>query len=131
MNEVESLPKPLNQPGKDMADAAVNKVRAGVQSPQQAANKALDKASDKVEELKSDVAPAVDKVSDKAQDAMQKGRDAINDASKMVRDKAARASDMTLAYFQEEPIKAVLIAAAAGAVLMKLVALMARSPRAE
>jgi ElaB/YqjD/DUF883 family membrane-anchored ribosome-binding protein len=131
MNEVGSSPKPLGQEGKDLSYSAVNKVRAGTQSTQQSTNKALDRASDRVDEIKSDVAPALDELSGQAQEGMQKGRDVFNDTAKIVRGKAAQASDMALAYTQDEPIKAILIAAATGAVLMGLVAVMARSPRSE
>jgi ElaB/YqjD/DUF883 family membrane-anchored ribosome-binding protein len=127
MNEVGSSTKPLSQQGKNLADKAVNKARAGAQSSQQA----TDKASEKVEQVQSDVAPALEKVNDQAQGVTKKGRDVFNDTSKIIRDKAAQATNMALAYTQDEPMKAMLMAAAAGAVLMGLVALMARSPRGE
>lgn len=44
-----------------------------------------------------------------------------------VRDKAAQASDRAVTYVQEEPVKAVLISAAAGAVLTALAGWLLRS----
>jgi ElaB/YqjD/DUF883 family membrane-anchored ribosome-binding protein len=41
-----------------------------------------------------------------------------------VRDQAMRASDGTLNYIKDEPVKAMLIAAAAGAALMALLGLL-------
>lgn len=51
------------------------------------------------------------------------GRQAAN----RLRQRASQASDRALAYVQGEPIKTLLIAAAAGALLMGLLTLMARS----
>jgi len=53
--------------------------------------------------------------------------DALRTRSEVLRDKAARASDKTIVYIQDEPVKSVLIAAAAGAALMALAGLMGRS----
>ena len=48
-------------------------------------------------------------------------------APAQLRDQAVRASDKTVGYIKDEPMKAMLIAAAAGAALMALVALLGRS----
>ena len=127
MNDVTNSPKPLGQQGKDMADTAASKMQSGIQSTQQAANKAIDKAADKVDEVKSNVAPMLDKVSDQAQKLMQQGREVFHDTTQMVREKAVQASDMAVGYTKDEPMKALLIAAATGALLMGLVSMMARS----
>ena len=44
-----------------------------------------------------------------------------------LKSKGPQASDLAVGYAKEEPIKALLIAAAAGALLMGLVSMMARS----
>ena len=49
------------------------------------------------------------------------------DAARRLRRRASQASDRALAYVKEEPVKTLLIAAAAGALLMGLLTLMARS----
>ena len=46
--------------------------------------------------------------------------------AEQLRDRAHRASDGTVNYIKDEPVKAVLIAAATGAALMALVALIGR-----
>ena len=53
----------------------------------------------------------------------------MRDASAQLREKATQASDTTVEYVRQEPVKAMLIAAATGAVLMALVGLLARSRR--
>ncbi len=59
-----------------------------------------------------------------AGDLTQHGLDAVRDSSRQLRDKAQRASDVTVRYIQDEPVKAMLIAAATGAALMALVSLI-------
>ena len=49
------------------------------------------------------------------------------ETARRLRLRASQASDRALAYVREEPVKTLLIAAAAGALLMGLVTLMARS----
>jgi len=49
--------------------------------------------------------------------------------AEQIRQKARSASASTMAYVQNEPVKAMLIAAASGALLMGLIALLARPSR--
>ena len=49
------------------------------------------------------------------------------EAAERVRQRALQASDRAAAYARDEPIKSLLIAAAAGALLMGLVSLIVRS----
>jgi len=63
---------------------------------------------------------------EQASELAQRGVDAVRERSLQVRDQALRASDNTVNYIRDEPVKAVLIAAAAGAVLMALIGLLRR-----
>ncbi|HSC64920.1 MAG TPA: hypothetical protein VLD35_14865 [Caldimonas sp.] len=49
------------------------------------------------------------------------------DVAEQMRQRALQASDKAAAYARDEPMKSLLIAAAAGALLMGLVSLMVRS----
>jgi ElaB/YqjD/DUF883 family membrane-anchored ribosome-binding protein len=49
------------------------------------------------------------------------------EATRRLRRRASQASDRALAYVRDEPVKTLLIAAAAGALLMGLLTMMARS----
>lgn len=128
MNEAGNTPKStLGLPNKDPVNVAANKIQEGIQSAQQATSKALDKTSDKVDEAKNTVTPFLDKASDQAQKLLQQGREKFNDASQIVREKAVQASDTAVGYARDEPMTALLIAAATGALLMGLISMMARS----
>jgi ElaB/YqjD/DUF883 family membrane-anchored ribosome-binding protein len=50
--------------------------------------------------------------------------DTVRDRSLQLRDQAQRASDGTVSYIRDEPVKAVLIAAAAGAIVVALMGLL-------
>ena len=127
MNESGSTIKSIGQQGQDVARKASGAAQNGIQSAHKAADQALVKMSSKVDEVRDQAAPVMDKVSDQAQKLLQQGREVFNDTSKKVRDRVTEASDMAVGYTKDEPVKAMLIAAAAGALLMALVPLMARS----
>ncbi|MDO9314940.1 MAG: hypothetical protein Q7T97_10390 [Burkholderiaceae bacterium] len=71
--------------------------------------------------------PAIDRLVKSAENLAQRGIDGARDGSQHLRDRAARATDCTVNYIKDEPVKSMLIAAATGAALMALVALLNRS----
>lgn len=71
--------------------------------------------------------PMMESVSEQASEMTQRVVDAVRDSSQQLQEQAARASDSTAKYIRREPVKALLIAAASGAVLMALVSLIVRS----
>jgi ElaB/YqjD/DUF883 family membrane-anchored ribosome-binding protein len=94
------------QQAQEMTDNAANTTQGAIRSTQRAADQALDRLSDTVEGVRSKAGPMLNKVASQAQ---------------------AAAQDMTVAYVKDEPIKAMLIAAATGALLMGLITLISRS----
>ena len=83
----------------------------------------------------SDAATGVSRTSNKASRArglrrLHPGRTHIPmSGAEQIRDNARSATASTMAYVQDEPVKAMLITAASGALLMGLVALLARPSR--
>jgi ElaB/YqjD/DUF883 family membrane-anchored ribosome-binding protein len=78
-------------------------------------------------DLRQQVAPLLARAGEQASALAQRGVDAVRDRSLQVREQALRASDSTLNYIKDEPVKAVLIAAAAGAALMALIGLLRKA----
>lgn len=79
--------------------------------------------------MNPDLAPLLPGPSDRidaAASALQRGADALHRNSDAVQARTARFTHETRLYVQREPLKAVLIAAAAGAALMALVGGLAR-----
>lgn len=71
--------------------------------------------------------PLLERATEAAGALARRGTDALRDTSGHLRDAALRTSDNAVRRVRNEPVKSVLIAAAAGALLMALVGLLTRS----
>jgi len=110
------------------ADAAAQRtVEHAVQATQHVADQALDKFSSTARDLRQQVPPMLERAGEQASALAQRGVDAVRDRTLQLREQTLRASDSTLNYIKDEPVKAVLIAAAAGAALMALLGLLRKS----
>ena len=127
MNTVSSTTKSIAQQGQEAADQTANAAQGAIRSTQRAADSALDSLSAKVEDVRNQAAPLLNKVTTQAEAAARRGMEAVRDTSQQLRERALRASDSAVGYVKDEPIKAMLIAAATGALLMGLISLMSRS----
>ena len=127
MNTVSGTTNTLSQQGQDALDKGASNAQSAVRSTQRAADSAFDAMSEKIDEAKGQVAPMLSKVSSQAEAAARRGMDAVRDTSQQLREKAVHAQDVTVAYVKDEPVKAMLIAAAIGALLMGLISMMGRS----
>jgi ElaB/YqjD/DUF883 family membrane-anchored ribosome-binding protein len=103
------------------ADKAADKVQGGIRDAQQAAKEAGSTLSNKVEELRSDVGSALTKTVDRVQTMGKQGIDAVTDAAQRTRDVAANTADSISRYTKKNPMKALMIAAASGALLLSLI----------
>lgn len=117
------------QQAQDMGDDAASAAQGAIRSTQRTADQALDRLSGTVEDLRNKAAPVLNKVSSQAEAAARRGMEAVRDTSQQLRERALQAQDMTVAYVKDEPIKAMLIAAATGAVLMGLISMLAGRSR--
>ena len=70
--------------------------------------------------LVHDVALSADHAMQTAQRVANDARASVHDGARQLRDSALRASDHSVRFVRHEPVKAVLIAAAAGAAVMAL-----------
>ena len=113
--------------GGAAADKAADAVKAGIRTAQQSLCQAASSAVGKVDLLRDEAGRALEKGAQKAQEVGQKGMDTLADASKQLRDRALEAPDAAVAYVKDEPMKALLIAAAAGAFLMGLLSILVPS----
>jgi ElaB/YqjD/DUF883 family membrane-anchored ribosome-binding protein len=90
---------------KPLVDGAAQRAEMALDSTHRAASHALDGMSA----------------------ALDRGVERVRETTQQVRDGALRASDSTVGYIRNEPVKSVLMAAATGAALMALVSLLSRS----
>ena len=100
----------------NMIDRATQRSDGVIQAGTDAAHQALDGLSQTARQLQAD-----------AGHLSQRGLDALRDSSRQMRIGARRAGERTVGYIQDEPVKAVLMAAAAGAALVVLLGLTSRS----
>lgn len=92
---------------------------------------ALQTVADQSDAVQAQAAPALLRVAEQAGALLERSADAVRDGSRQLRDGALRASDRTVDYIRDEPLKSVLIAAAGGATLMALAQLVNRRRRAD
>jgi ElaB/YqjD/DUF883 family membrane-anchored ribosome-binding protein len=117
--------RPMEQ-SSNVADVIAQSADQAVKSTQRVANEALDTLSGTLQDVRNQAAPLLTRTTGQASALAMQSMDAIVEGSKQLRLKAGRASDSTVNYIKEEPVKAMLIAAAAGAALMALVSLVGR-----
>jgi ElaB/YqjD/DUF883 family membrane-anchored ribosome-binding protein len=73
--------------------------------------------ADKIDDLRGDAVPALKKAVSRAQSMSRQGIDAISDMASQARDTASNASDSLVAYTRKNPVTALAIAVASGALL--------------
>lgn len=112
MTTIKSVQQTASQLASEADDA--------IKSTQRATNQALDKLSDKVTEAGDHAAPVISRLAAQAEALSRRTVDAVRDGSKRAREQATNAANNTVGYIKEEPVKSVLIAAAAGAALFAL-----------
>ena len=126
MNTASTI-KPLGQEAASTVDQAADATGQAIRSTQHVANAAFDRLSETVDSAREQAAPMIERLTSQAGAAAQRGADALRETSAQLREKALRAQDTTVGYIKDEPVKAMLIAAATGAALMALISLMGRS----
>ena len=113
----------VNQLADDAATATerlADKAERGVETARSLANDALDKADAKVRTLRDDIRPAIDAVSSPVQDMAARAKAAAAQTREQTREKVNEYADRTSAYVQDQPLKSMAIAAAAGALVALL-----------
>lgn len=117
-----------SQHSNSLADQVAHSAEQAIKSTQRVADEALAGLVHGAQDLHDKTSPLLDRVAGQANDLAQHGIDAWHDGSRHLRDQARHASESTVHYVKTEPVKSILIAAAAGAALMALITLLRRSP---
>jgi ElaB/YqjD/DUF883 family membrane-anchored ribosome-binding protein len=112
---------PSNGTIGQIADRAATKADNALAEGQQVATSTLESLRDGVAHLREAAPAALNRATAQVQDLTRRGLDRAREMSNDVRDTAQRAGDRTVGYIQDEPLKAVLVAAAAGALVALLV----------
>jgi ElaB/YqjD/DUF883 family membrane-anchored ribosome-binding protein len=116
----------LGKQGQDLADRTADKVQSGIRSAQDVANRGAEKLSEGIDSVRRNTGPALAKTADKTQSVANQAMDTFNNASQKVRATAADIGDSVLTYTQDNPVKAILISAAVGAIIATAVTSLSR-----
>lgn len=115
------------EPHSNLVDQAAQSADNAIKSTQQVTNQALETLAGSVQDARKQVSPLLNRASEQASALAQRGLEAVRSGTQQVRQTALQATDTTAGYIKNDPIKAVLIAAATGVALMALVSLISRS----
>jgi len=110
-----------------LLDSAATTAGQAIRSSQRAAHQAVDRFADGVDDVRVHTGAALGGLASGAEQLTRRGATALREGSQRVREQTLHAADATRGYIRDEPVKSVLIAAAAGAVLVGLLALFGRS----
>jgi len=115
---------------ESMAGQAADKSEEALEAARRAADGALDALHDKVDALQDLIPGLFGRAAARVDDLTRRSIERARRTSSEVRDRAVQAGDMTVGYIKDEPVKSILIAAAAGAAVALLVGMLTR-PRAD
>ncbi|MES1265301.1 MAG: hypothetical protein ABUU24_06580 [Variovorax sp.] len=119
MNTTTKTPSQLADDIRQTANDAVDTTRAYAQN-------AVNAAGEKVRDLRRDAEPTVEQIAARVQQAVQRGLDAASTTSARAQRRLEAAADVTGKYISDQPVRSVLIAAAAGAAITALIVLASR-----
>ena len=112
---------------RDLTDRAANKADQALQSTKRFGSDAAHAVQSGIDSLREAVPSAISRAATQAEDLTRRGIDRAREATATVREQAHRVSDQTVGYIKDEPMKAVLMAAAAGAVAALVIGWLGRS----
>lgn len=110
-----------------LIDQAARTADSAIHNTQRATNDAIGGLVDSIDYARQQVTPLINNAGEKTSAFVHQSLDTVRQTSRQLRDGANYASDKTVAYIREEPVKAMLIAAASGAAVMALARVISRS----
>ncbi|OYU00466.1 MAG: hypothetical protein CFE40_04010 [Burkholderiales bacterium PBB1] len=108
-------------------DDAVHSAELAVDQLDGAAQQAHNHLAEKAHSAVNTAKPVMERLAKDAESIARRGLDTARETSRQLRERAAHASDSTVQYIKDEPVKAMLFAAAAGAALVTVIGLLSRS----
>lgn len=108
-------------------EGAAHSAELAVEQIDRAAQETHDKLADGAHQAINSAKPVVERWAKDAESMARRGIASASETSRHLRERAAQASDSTVNYIKDEPVKAMLIAAAAGAAIVTLIGLFSRS----
>jgi ElaB/YqjD/DUF883 family membrane-anchored ribosome-binding protein len=110
----------MNNTPRDRLEAAAHDAESNLHAHLRAATVAANNPADQAVPWREESPPAADVVAARAGELARRTGRWLRDGSERAREQIAVASDRTMGYVRQEPARAVLMAAAAGALLFAL-----------
>jgi hypothetical protein len=104
-----------------LANKAADKVQAGIHGAQDSVAGGANAVSSTVTNAREKVVPVLRQGSGRAQTTAQQGFDALGDIAGQARDMAAGTAESIISYTKRNPVQALAIAVASGALLFAAV----------
>ena len=109
------------QQAQDLADKAADRIQGGIRTVRDTGAHAADELSAKVENARTSAGPTLGRAADQAESLFSQTVDSLSAAGKKVRSTVSDVGDSVVTYTKDNPVKAIVISAAAGALIATLV----------
>lgn len=116
---------------EQMVDMAADKADQSVSSAKRIANETLDHLQDGIARVREGVPSAVARTASQVEEIARRSAERARELRDDVSHKVERATDQTVGYIKDEPVKAILIAAGVGAALALIIGSLSRSKRSQ
>jgi ElaB/YqjD/DUF883 family membrane-anchored ribosome-binding protein len=116
----------LGSGAKSMVDSVAQTAEQAIRSSQRAVNQAVDHGVDGIHALRARTGAAYDGLTAGAEQLSRRSLEVVREGAHRLRETSRHAADSTVGYIRDEPVKSVLLAAAAGAALLALATLFGR-----
>jgi ElaB/YqjD/DUF883 family membrane-anchored ribosome-binding protein len=131
MNQMSDSPFPTSSPelASDTAERLANKADDAIRSSKRVVANSAQAVQTGLDELSEKVPAAVSRVAARAEDVTRRGIERARQTAADARHRATEVGDATIDRIKADPVKAVMIAAAAGAATALLLQWLSRSRR--
>ena len=110
----------------ELADEYRQAAQDTVESTRAYAQNAVNAAGEKVRDFRREAEPSMEQIAARVQQAVQRGIDSATQTSARAQRRMEEAAEMTGRYIADQPVRSVLLAAAAGAAITALIMLATR-----
>jgi ElaB/YqjD/DUF883 family membrane-anchored ribosome-binding protein len=124
-----TVPTPNPELAGDVAERLANKAEDAIQGGKRVVAASAQSLQSELDDLNDKVPAAVSRVAARAEDLTRRGIERARQTAAQARERATQVGDATVDRIKAEPVKAVLIAAAAGAATALLLQWLSHSRR--
>jgi ElaB/YqjD/DUF883 family membrane-anchored ribosome-binding protein len=114
-------------PAKIVTPTSDNQPSAAIESTRELVNNGLDTLESGIDKLREAAPTMLSRAAAQVEDLTRRSMERARETSAQVKDQVAKAGDRSVDYIRDEPVKSVLMAAAAGAAMVALIGWLSRS----